>query len=69
MTNLTPPFGLFVDVKNSREYLTEIEGSIENSSIRQGEGWTDNLEAGLAYWEKKQGYAPPVQLQVRKKKK
>lgn len=55
-------WGMFVDIKNSKQYISEIEGSIDNSSIRPNTGWKQNQIDGLAYWEKKWGVKPDIQL-------
>lgn len=57
---LTGPWGLFVDIKDSNKYLTEIKDSIENSSIRPNPKWKENMLKTLYYWEQKDGIGIPV---------
>lgn len=66
VTGLTALFGLFVDIVDSKKYLQEIPGSIDTSTIRGDAKWLEKREAGLAYWEKKHGVSPPVQLTAKK---
>lgn len=40
----------FVDVVGSEQWLSEIPGSIEKSSIRPRADWHDNIRNGLIYW-------------------
>jgi GT2 family glycosyltransferase len=55
-----PPFWFFVDATGSENWLKEIEGSIQNSSIRQDEEWKKNMQKGLEYWKEKDGIGLPV---------
>lgn len=57
-------FGMFVDIKDSKKYISEIPGSIDNSSIRPNAGWKKNQLEGLEYWEKKWGEKAPIDLGV-----
>lgn len=50
---LTSPFWDFADVEDSGELLSEIPGSIENSSIRHSPKWKSNITRGLDYWKRK----------------
>lgn len=56
---LTSPFWYFADVNGSEEWIKEIKGSIENSSIRHTPEWTRNMEEGLIYWRSKDGIGIP----------
>lgn len=55
-------WGLFVDIAGSKNYISEIKGSIENSSIRPNPKWRENQIKGLEYWEKKWGAKPDISL-------
>lgn len=66
LIGLTAPFGMFVDIPHSRDYIAEIPGSIANSSIRPHKDWMKQRLDGLAYWEKKFGNKAPIQLGVEK---
>jgi len=56
----TTPFWFFADHIDSKDLLVEIEGSIDNSSIRPRNDWKDNIEKGKVYWIKKHGsFLPP----------
>ena len=52
---LTTPFWFFADHPESGDMLTEIEGSIDYSSIRPREDWQKNIKEGQEYWIKKHG--------------
>ena len=52
---LTTPFWKFADHPFSDQLLTEIEGSIDKSSIRPREDWNENIIKGKEYWIKKHG--------------
>jgi hypothetical protein len=54
--NVAPPFWYFPDLLNSEEYLTDIEGSNENSSITNKPGYNENLEKSAIYFVKKWGH-------------
>ena len=47
---LTTPFWYFADHPDSGDMLREIEGSIQNSSIRPREDWKKSIEEGYLYW-------------------
>lgn len=49
----TTPFPTYPDVEGSKEYLKEIPGSIDNSSIRVRKDWLPNVIRGLNYWNEK----------------
>lgn len=42
----------FADIAYSAEYLTEIPGSIDKSSIRPLQDWQSQIRSGLQYWER-----------------
>lgn len=57
---LTTPFWKFADHPLSHKMLVEIEGSIDNSSIRPRDDWQSNIRNGQEYWIKKHGcFLPP----------
>jgi GT2 family glycosyltransferase len=59
---LTTPFWWFADHPDSAEMLTEIPGSIDNSSIRPRDDWKQNIDEGREYFIKKHGHwLPPRQ--------
>lgn len=41
----------YPDIARSADYLTEIPGSIERSSIRPLSDWQSNIRDGLRYWQ------------------
>lgn len=53
--NVAPPFWYFPDLLNSEEYLTDIEGSSQNSSITNKEGYNENWQKSAQYFVKKWG--------------
>jgi GT2 family glycosyltransferase len=50
-----PEFWMFADAMKSEEFLREIPGSIEGSSIRNNPAWEKNMKDAYAYWMKKYG--------------
>jgi GT2 family glycosyltransferase len=56
--DLHPPFWWFADISNSEEYLTEIPGSIKNSSIPHTKEWTSNYQRANGWFEIKHGSEP-----------
>ena len=54
-----PPFGLFIDATGSKNWLEEIEGSIDNSSIRPREDWESNIQKALQIWKEEDGQGLP----------
>lgn len=69
LLGLTQSFAMFPDIAKAGEYLTEIEGSIENSSIRPTDEKTNtasrdafrrNIWEALLYWKKKAGHRFPL---------
>ena len=56
---LHTPFWWFADLYNSTEYLREIEGAIENSSIANDkEKWKKNVEEGAVWYKHIHGHYP-----------
>lgn len=52
---VAPPFWYFPDLYNSEEYLIEIEGSSQNSSITNKEKYQENWKKSAEYFVKKWG--------------
>lgn len=63
--NMCPPFGHYMDVYDSTQYLMEIPGSIEDSSIRTDTRWQQRILNGLYYWRKKDPIAFPLDHTVK----
>ena len=65
---LLPAFWWFPDVEGSDDMLTEISGSIQNSSITHTETWTTNMKKGADYYRKQHGVSavenPDTSLEV-----
>jgi glycosyltransferase involved in cell wall biosynthesis len=64
---MTLSFSMFVDIADSDKYLSEIEGSIQNSSIRPNvedaqadKKFRANVLDALEYWKKKDGHRFPL---------
>ena len=56
---LHPPFWWFADIYDSTEYLREIEGAIENSSIANDkEQWKKNINEGAVWYKQVHGHYP-----------
>ena len=53
--NVAPPFWYFPDLLNSEEYLTDIEGSSQNSSITNKDGYNQNWQRSAQFFVKKWG--------------
>jgi GT2 family glycosyltransferase len=53
--NVAPPFWYFPDLLNSEDYITDIEGSNQNSSITNKEGYNHNWQRSAQYFIKKWG--------------
>jgi len=51
--NVAPPFWYFPDIYNSDEYLEEIKGSSENSTITNKEKYQENWQISAQYFTKK----------------
>ena len=51
-----PPFWWFPDIKNSENFIEEIPGSTENSSITNREKYQENWNKSAQHWVKKYGY-------------
>lgn len=56
--DLHPPFWWFADIVDSDEYLTEIPGSIQNSSIPHTKEWNSNFQRANGWFEIKHGFEP-----------
>lgn len=56
--DLHPPFWWFADLPNSEDYLTEIPGSIKNSSIPHTKQWLSNFQRAGGWFEVKHGFTP-----------
>lgn len=54
-----PPFGLFIDAAGSKNWLEEIPGSIDHSSIRPREDWEENIKKALETWKLEDGVGLP----------
>lgn len=54
-----PPFGLFIDATGSKDWLEEIPGSIDHSSIRPREDWQKNIDNALKTWQEEDGVGLP----------
>ena len=54
--NIAPPFWYFPDLLNSQDYLTDIEGSSNDSSITNKDKYNENLKKSAEYFVKKWGY-------------
>jgi GT2 family glycosyltransferase len=53
---VAPPFWYFPDIYNSDEYLEEIKGSSESSTITNKEKYQENWQKSAEYFTKKWGY-------------
>lgn len=53
---IAPPFWYFPDLYNSEEYLTDIVGSNENSSITNKDKYQENWQKSAEYFIKKWGH-------------
>lgn len=53
-----PSFWYFADIWNSWDYLTDIPGSIQNSTIARSEEWNRNFKNGSEYYKRKHGFYP-----------
>lgn len=47
------PWPVHADIEHSKDYLEEIPGSIDNSSIRVRKDWLPNIYMALDYWSGK----------------
>jgi len=54
--SVAPPFWYFPDLLNSEEYLTDIEGSSQNSSITNKDGYNENWQRSARYFVNKWGF-------------
>lgn len=62
LVGLTTPYPLLPDLTKSREYMHEIPGSIDGSSIRPRKDWQVNILKALLYWEGKDPNFPLGEL-------
>jgi len=53
LKQLCPRFWYFADIINSKDFITEQEGSIDDSSIRVRKDWMHNIEKGGSLFEQK----------------
>ena len=53
-----PPFWWFADINKSWEYLDDIKGSIQNSSIRHTDEWNQRMSEGAMWFKRKFGHIP-----------
>lgn len=53
-----PSFWYFADIWNSWDFLTDIPGSIENSTIARSEEWNKNFKNGSEHYKRKHGFYP-----------
>lgn len=56
LAGLMPGMWWSPDIKDSDKYLTDIEGSTENSSITNKNKYSENYKASAQHWIKKYGY-------------
>lgn len=55
---LHPPFWWFADLGNSQNYIDNIPGCIENSTISHTPEWIQNFQKAMAYNKFKHGFTP-----------
>lgn len=55
---LHPPFWWFADINKSWEYLEDIPGCIENSTIAHTPEWMKNFREGMEYYKHIHGWYP-----------
>jgi len=53
---IIPPMWWSPDIKDSDKYLTDIEGSTENSSITNKNQYSENYKISAKHWVEKYGY-------------
>jgi hypothetical protein len=53
-----PPFGWFADIRDSQNYIGNIENCMEKSSIATDPQWKKNSVLGEEYFKKKHGFGP-----------
>lgn len=58
-SGLTSPFWKFADHKDSQEWIKEIGGSLDHSSIRVNPQWYEQMKEGMIYWKAKDGIGIP----------
>ena len=56
LKGLMPQFWWFPDISDSQNFIEEIPGSTENSSITNKGMYKQNWEVSAEYWIKKYGY-------------
>lgn len=56
LKGLMPQFWWFPDIQNSQNYIEEIPGSTENSSITNKEKYKENWNLSAKHWVDKYGY-------------
>ena len=54
----TSPYWWFADINKSWEYIKDIEGCIENSTIGHTDEWKENFQRGYHHFAKKYGFGP-----------
>lgn len=59
---LHPPFWWFADIANSYDYLTDIPGCIENSTIAHTPDWEKNIKQGMVLYKSIMGEIPQKTL-------
>ena len=55
---LTTPYWWFADINKSWEYIKDIEGCIENSTISRTDTWKSNFQRGFGHFKQKHGFGP-----------
>lgn len=54
----TTPYWWFADINKSWEYIKDIEGCIENSTIGHTPEWNENYKKGFLHFKQKFGFGP-----------
>ena len=54
----TTPYWWFADINKSWEYISDIEGTIQNSTIAHTDTWHKNYQNGFLHFKKKHKYGP-----------
>ena len=54
----TTPYWWFADINKSWEYISDIEGTIQNSTISHTDTWHKNYQNGFLHFKKKHKYGP-----------
>jgi hypothetical protein len=55
---LHPPFWWFADIANSYDYLTDIPGCIQDSTIAHTPDWNKNFQTGMMMYKQMYGWIP-----------